>query len=158
MHHHCNILLFKLGPHHSNPRWKHTQMLFIFNWSNSIFIEIKHLGLLLWDLIEIYQTKRYMDHGSPLDPLYMLFKPWTMRSSQGLVKFVVGCWTHPGTTLINTKEKMSEWTWSSRSPKGIFKGLHYLLTWSNWFCGGRGKRGALIEKGKGLGQKNDIFF
>jgi hypothetical protein len=35
------------------------------------------------------------------------------------------------------------------------KGLHHPLTWSNGFCGGRGKRGALVvEKGKGLWQRN----
>jgi hypothetical protein len=36
-----------------------------------------------------------------------------------------------------------------RFPKDIFKGLRYPLTWSNGFCGGRGKRDALLEKGRG---------
>jgi hypothetical protein len=36
-----------------------------------------------------------------------------------------------------------------RSPTDIFKGLRYPLTWSNGFCGGRGKRDALLEKGRG---------
>ena len=66
-----------------------------------------------------------------------LFTPWTMKSSQGHVKFVIGCWTCPGTTLVCTKgKKMLEWPWSSRSPKDIFQGLHYPLTWSNGFCVG----------------------
>jgi hypothetical protein len=33
-----------------------------------------------------------------------------------------------------------------KSPKDIFEGLHYQVTWSNGFYGGRGKRGALVEK------------
>ena len=37
--------------------------------------------------------------------------------------------------------------------KYIIKGLHYPLTWSNGFCGGRSKRGALVEKGMGPWQK-----
>jgi hypothetical protein len=51
--------------------------------------------------------------------------------------------------------------YSSRSSKDIFSGLHYPLTWSNGFCGQRGKRGALVEKGKGpMAEKwcYDIFI
>ena len=44
---------------------------------------------------------------------------------------------------------MSKRPWSSRSPKDICKGLHFLLTWSNGFCVGRGKEGALVEKDRG---------
>ena len=33
------------------------------------------------------------------------------------------------------------------------KGLHYPLTWSNWFCSGRGKRGAMIEMTRAHGKK-----
>ena len=40
-----------------------------------------------------------------------------MKSSQGLEKFVNGCWTRPGTTSVYTKEKTIEWPWGSRSPK-----------------------------------------
>ena len=81
-----------------------------------------------------------------------------MTSSQGLVKFMIGCWTRPGTTLVNTKEKMSEWPWSSRSPKDMFQGLHYPLTWSNKFCDGWSKRDALIEKGRGPWQRIDVIM
>jgi hypothetical protein len=77
------------------------------------------------------------------------FTPWTMKSSQGPVKFVIGCWPYPGTTFIHTKEKMLEWSWSSKSPKNIFEGQHYPLTWANGFWGGIGKRGVRVEKGKG---------
>ena len=38
-----------------------------------------------------------------------LLTPWTLKLSQGLVKFVIGCWTCPRTTLVYSKEKMSEW-------------------------------------------------
>jgi hypothetical protein len=37
-----------------------------------------------------------------------LFTPWTMKASQSLVKFVIGCWTCPGTTPVYTKDKMLE--------------------------------------------------
>ena len=43
----------------------------------------------------------------------------------------------------------SKWSWSLRSSIDIFKGLHYPLTRSNMFSGGRGKRGALVGKDKG---------
>ena len=44
-----------------------------------------------------------------------LFTPWTIKLSRGLVKFVIGCWTHPATTSIYTKEKMSKWP-----PNGVW--------------------------------------
>ena len=78
-----------------------------------------------------------------------LFTPKTMESSQGLIKSVIGCWIRPGMTLVYTKEKMSEWPWSWRFSKDMFKDLHYSLTWSNRFCGGRDRRGAMVEKNKG---------
>ena len=78
-----------------------------------------------------------------------LFTSWTMKLSQGSVKFVVGCWTRTGNTLVYTKEEMSDWPWSSRSPKYICECLHYLLTWSNGFCGERGKRGIVVENKSG---------
>ena len=51
---------------------------------------------------------------------------------------------------------MSEWPWSLRSPKDRFKGLRYPLTWSNWFCCGRGKRGR--KKGKGSMTRNVVII
>ena len=41
---------------------------------------------------------------------------------------------------------MWEWSWSLRSPKDIFEGLHYPVTRFNGFCGGRGKKCAMVEK------------
>ena len=38
------------------------------------------------------------------------------------------------------------------------KGLHFPLTWSNVFCGGRGKRGALVEKCRGPWPKNVVMI
>ena len=43
--------------------------------------------------------------------------------------YVISYWTCLGIILIYTKGKMSEWPWSSRSPKDIFQGLQYPLTW-----------------------------
>ena len=76
------------------------------------------------------------------------------------VIYVIGCWARPGTTSVYTKEKMSEWPWSLRSSKDIFKGLHYPLTWSNGLCGGRGKRGVLRKRQGPMAEKcchNNIF-
>ena len=78
-----------------------------------------------------------------------VFTPWTMKSSQSHVKYVIGCWTCPKTTSIYTKEKMLECSLSLRFSKDIFQGLHYPLTWSKGFCGGRGEKGVIIEIGKG---------
>jgi hypothetical protein len=44
-----------------------------------------------------------------------------MKSSQGPVKFVIGYWTHPGTTSVYTKGKKCQSDHGvSRSPKDIF--------------------------------------
>ena len=64
-------------------------------------------------------------------------------------------WEHFG---LHQGKKMSRWSWSLRFPKDIFKGPHYLLTWSNKFCAGRGKRGALVDKCKGPCQKNVVII
>ena len=39
----------------------------------------------------------------------------------------------------------------------MFSGPHYPLTWSNGFCRGRGKNGALVEKGKGPWQRGHHY-
>ena len=52
---------------------------------------------------------------------------------------------------------MSERPWSSRSSKDTFFGLHYPLTWLNGFCGGRGKRGVPVKKGKGPWQRKYCY-
>ena len=108
--------------------------------SNNLDVIFTHVSLcyLFFDPhLTTHQTNNYMcmikrwHWGS--------FTPWTMKSSQGTIKYVIGCWTRPDTTSVYTKGKMPRWPWSSRSPTYIFKGLHYPLTWSNMFCGGRGK-------------------
>jgi len=54
--------------------------------------------------------------------------------------------------------KKPEWPWSLRSPKDIFQGLHYPLSWSKKFCGGRGKRCTLVKlKKKGPWPKNYCY-
>jgi hypothetical protein len=50
-----------------------------------------------------------------------LFKPWTMKSSQCPDKFVIGCWTHPGTTSVYTKEKCQSNHGVRGSQKTYFK-------------------------------------
>ena len=42
--------------------------------------------------------------------------------------------------------------------KDVIQGLHYPLTWSNEFCGGKGKRGAMVWKGKGPWDDVQIKF
>ena len=87
-----------------------------------------------------------------------LFTSWTMKSSQGPIKIVIGCWARPGTTSVYTKGNMSEWPWSSRSSTNIFWGLLHPLTSSNGYFGGRGKRGALVEKvGRGAMAKKCFY-
>ena len=44
------------------------------------------------------------------------------------------------------------------SRKDIFEGLHYQVAWFNGFCGGRGKRGALVKKSKGPCQRNVVIM
>ena len=40
-----------------------------------------------------------------------------MKSSQGPVKFVIGCWAHPGTTAVYTEEKNVRVTMECEAPK-----------------------------------------
>ena len=87
------------------------------------------------------------------------FTPSAMKSSQGPIKYVIGCWTQRGTTLVYTKgKKMLEWPWILRSPKDIFEGMHYPLTWSDRFCGGRSNIGAMIGKSKGSWKTNIVII
>ena len=60
-------------------------------------------------------------------------------------KFVIGCWTSPGTTSVYTKEQNVRVTMKFKVPK---RPTMYPLLWSNGFCR-RGKKGAMVEKGKG---------
>ena len=63
-----------------------------------------------------------------------------------------------GLLWFTPRKRMSEWLWSSKSPTYIFEGLHYLVTWSNGFCGGKGKRGVLVEKDNGMWHRNDVII
>ena len=82
--------------------------------------------------------------------------PWSRLKA--LWKYVIGNWTCLGTTSVYIQGKKSKWPWSSRSRKYLFWGLHYPLTWPNKFCGGRGKRGALVKKGKGPWPTNVVII
>ena len=73
-----------------------------------------------------------------------------MESSLTPLKYVIGHWTCHGTNSVYIKKKMYEWPWNLRSPKDLFLGLHYPLSWSNKFCAGRGKRGYLVAKCQGI--------
>ena len=57
-----------------------------------------------------------------------LFTLWTMKLSQGPVKFVIGCWTRPKTSLVYTKEKNCQSDYGVRGPqKTYFKA--YIIHW-----------------------------
>ena len=81
-----------------------------------------------------------------------LFTPWIMKSSKGPIKFVIGCWTPPMTTLVYTKEKMSKWPWSSRSIRVLRLTLftdmvQRVLRWEGEKrCYGRKKQGPMAKK------------
>ena len=49
-----------------------------------------------------------------------LFTPWTMKSSQGLVKSMIGCWTRHETTLIYIKEKECQSDHGVRGPQKTY--------------------------------------
>ena len=87
--------------------------------------------------------------------LEWLFTPWTMKSSQGLVKIVIGCWTHPGTTSVYTKEKMSKWPWSEYEvhrrhilmPTWSTDMVQRVLRWERQKrCSNRKKQRPMVEK------------
>ena len=40
----------------------------------------------------------------------------------------------------------------------MFQGLTNSLTWSNGFCGERGKRGGMLRKGKGPWPRNAVII
>ena len=100
------------------------------------FIEyFQSYGTMLWIWVMLWGRLLSMEG---------LFTLWAMKVSQGSVEYVIGCWTCPRTTSVYTKGKKSEWPWSLRSI-----GIHYPLPWSNGFCCGWDKIGALVGKGKG---------
>ena len=78
-----------------------------------------------------------------------MFTRWTMKSSQGSCKICDWLLNSSHDLFGLDQGKMWEWPWSARSLEDIFWGLHYPMIWSNMFCSGRGKRGALVEKGQG---------
>ena len=47
----------------------------------------------------------------------MLFTPWTMKLSQGPVKFVIGCWTRHRTSSVYTKGKNVKVNMGFEAPK-----------------------------------------
>jgi hypothetical protein len=53
---------------------------------------------------------------------------------------------------------MAEGPCKSRSPKYNFQSLLNALTWSNGFCGERGKRGGMVGKGNGPWQRNAVII
>jgi hypothetical protein len=59
-------------------------------------------------------------------------------------KFVIGCWTRPGTTSVYTKKKWLMWPHSLRSPKDIFQGLQYPLHGPTSFAVGKAKEPYII--------------
>ena len=60
--------------------------------------------------------------------------------------------------MVYTKGKMAKGLWRSRSPNYNFQGLINALTWSNGFCDERGKRGGMVEKGKGPWQRDAVII
>ena len=60
-----------------------------------------------------------------------------MKSSLPPLKHVIDRWTCPRTTSVYIKKKLEEWLENLRFPQGLHSGLHYPLSWSNRFWGGR---------------------
>ena len=81
-----------------------------------------------------------MDHEVVLKPYKTC--DWLLNSSQD------HCGLYQGKNVRVTME----------SQKEIFDGLHYQVAWFNGFCGGRGKIGVLVEKSKGLCQRNVVIM
>ena len=81
-----------------------------------------------------------------------------MKLSQAPITSVIGCWSRPGITLVNTEEKCHSDHGVRGPQKTYFK--TYITHWhgQTGFCVGRGKGGALVEKGKGLWQRNIVMF
>jgi hypothetical protein len=75
-----------------------------------------------------------------------------MKSSEGPVRSSIwmlkSSWDHFG---LQQGKKMVRVTMESKVPKTRMFSLAdiYPLTWSDGFCGGRGKRGALVETWQG---------
>ena len=86
------------------------------------------------------------------------FTVWTTKSDQGAIRALIGCWTHPNTTFVYSKEKMAKGPQRLRFPKYNFQGLINALTWSNRFWCERGKGGGLVGKSKGARQRNAVIM
>ena len=76
-----------------------------------------------------------------------------MKLDQGPVKSVIGCPPRPRighTTSAYTKEQDDKVTVDFAVPKRACLKVHICPpTWSDGFCGGKGKRGAMVRKGEG---------
>jgi hypothetical protein len=82
-----------------------------------------------------------------------------MKSFRGPGNPVIGCWTRSEITLVYTKEKLSEGPWSRGFQKTYLKTYNiHPLKWSNGFCDGRGKRGALVENNRDPWPKKKSSF
>ena len=106
-----------------------------------------------WNALERKKRSR----GDTKQYIKELFTQWTMKLFQGLVKHVIGCRIHIGTTLVYTegKKNVKVTMEFEVSQKHIWR-LHCPLTWSNGFCARRGKRGAMVDKGKGPCQRKVV--
>ena len=56
-----------------------------------------------------------------------MFTPWTTRLAQGLVKFVIGCWTCPETISVYTKEKNVKVTMKFKGLQNTYFKVHIIL-------------------------------
>ena len=101
-----------------------------------------------------------------MNNVHGMFTPWTMNSSQGPVKFVIGCWTCPGTTSVYTKEKKCQCNHEFEVPN-----IHILrpilstdmvqraLPWERQKrCFGRKRQGPMAKKLLLSKKFNDFFL
>ena len=62
-------------------------------------------------------------------PDYGMFTPWNMKLFHGSVKIVIGCWTHPGTTSVYSKEwKNDRVIMEFQGPQNIYLKA-YVIHW-----------------------------
>ena len=112
-------------------------------------------GLTRGALWRDFQNTEQLHQNSPYYKGW--FTPWTMKLSQGPARFVIGCWTRPGTTSGYTKENMSiRVIMEFEVPKRhILRStlstvmVQRVLRWE-------GERGALVEKSKGPWHSNIV--
>ena len=98
----------------------------------------------MFSVLFVMRTRGFLHHGLWSRPKACQTYGWLLNSSWDQSNL------HQGK---NGRETMD-----FEVPKRHILSMHYPLTWSDGYCGGRGKIGALVERGRDSWQKTFVII